>query len=76
MFMTIVALICHAAVSNGVDVCVEKVVVDSSTNDQLTMQSCMMGEPAVVDWLNRTYPGYRIERWRCIPGHYVPSRSI
>lgn len=76
MFMTIVALICHAAAGVPVDLCVEKVVVDSSMTDQLSMQSCMMGEPAVVDWLNANYPGYRLERWRCVPGKYVPSRAI
>lgn len=76
MFMTLVALICHTTTASPVELCIEQLVVDSSMTDQLTMQSCMTAEPAVVDWMNAKYPGYRLERWRCVPGHYVPRQSI
>lgn len=68
MFITIVAVICHL---NG-PLCMEKIVAQGD----LGMQSCMLGEPAVAEWMNKNYPDYRLARWKCIPGKYYPKDAI
>lgn len=69
MFITIAAVLCAA------NLCVEEIVTDSSMHEGLTMQSCMMGQPAVVKWMmeHPVYSkGYRLDRWKCTIGNQKP----
>jgi hypothetical protein len=69
MVITIVAVLCQLGTAS----CREEIVTDSTMDDSLTLQSCMLGQPAVVKWIGEHpvyHTGYRLERWKCIPGKY------
>lgn len=78
MFITIAAVLCHLS-GPAAGACVEEIVTDSNMDDSLTMQSCMIGQPAISHWMT-THPlyhsGWRIERIKCVPGHYEPKGSV
>jgi hypothetical protein len=70
MFITIAVVICKLASPAP---CVDEIVTDSSMDDTLTLQSCMLGQPMIAKWLSEHplyHTGYRVERWRCVPGKY------
>jgi hypothetical protein len=76
MFITIVAVVCRLA-SPGA--CSEQIVTNSDLDPDLSLQSCMIGEAAIVKWMKdnpRFAIGYRLERWKCVPGHYFPKDAI
>jgi hypothetical protein len=83
MQITVVAVMCHtigavAPQSVGTlpdPVCREVIVIQ---ND-MPMQACMLSQPALADWKERSI--YRGEQWRvsrikCVPGDYVPKQHI
>jgi hypothetical protein len=83
MQITVVAVMCHtigavAPQSVGTlpdPVCREVIVIQ---ND-MPMQACMLSQPALADWKERSI--YRGEQWRvsrikCVPGDYVPKQRI
>jgi hypothetical protein len=83
MQITVVAVMCHTigaispqSVGTLRDpVCREVIVIQ---ND-MPMQACMLSQPALADWKERSI--YRGEQWRvsrikCVPGDYVPKERI
>ena len=47
--------------------------------NNMPMQSCMLSQPALAEWKERSI--YRGEQWRvsrikCVPGDYVPKERI
>ena len=82
--ITVVVLMCHSigAVApefvGGImqePACREVIV----TKDIMPMQSCMLSQPALADWKERSiYRGdqWRISRIKCVPGDYVPKARI
>jgi hypothetical protein len=47
--------------------------------DELPMQSCMLSQPALADWKERSI--YRGDQWwisriKCVLGNYVPKERI
>ena len=83
MQITVVAVMCHTigavspqSVGTLPDpVCREVIVIQ---ND-MPMQACMLSQPALADWKERSI--YRGEQWRvsrikCVPGDYVPKQRI
>lgn len=69
MFVTVMAVLCH--LSNP-SLCVTEIVTDTSMDDTLSLQSCMMGQPQVVRWMQE-HPvyskGYTLSRWKCTIGN-------
>lgn len=59
----IIAVICQLAAP---DVCRQQVVTTSDYGN-LTMTGCLVGMPALVDWIKQ-FPGYRLDSWRCSIG--------
>lgn len=72
MLVTLVAVLCNAQ-----SLCLEKVVTNSDQSG-ITMVSCQMhGQIGIADWLaHGPYAGWRLERYKCIAGPYVPKREI
>ncbi len=80
MQITVVAVMCHtldAFITQSVGtlpdlVCREVIVVQ----DDMPMQSCILSQPALADWKERSI--YRGDQWwvsriKCVPGDYVPK---
>jgi hypothetical protein len=68
MLITIVAILCHAAIG-----CREVVVTDSNLSPEVNMMSCQMGEAQIVKWLAESkYADYTLDKWKCVPGPYSP----
>lgn len=70
MFVSVVAVLC----SLSSPACVEEIVTDSAMDESVSFQSCqIMGQIGVSDWMNK-HPIYRsnwrLDRWKCAPGHY------
>lgn len=70
MFTTIVAVLC--TLSSGM--CVEEIVTDSNMDPSVTMHGCQIGGQAgIAKWMGE-HPLYhakwRLDRWKCVPGHY------
>ena len=83
MQMTVVAVMCHtigafvaqSTASLPDPVCREVIVI----KNDMPMQSCMLSQPALADWKERSiYRGeqWRISRIKCVPGDYVPKERI
>jgi hypothetical protein len=83
MQITVVAVMCHtlgAAIAQSVDIlpdplCREVIVV----KDDMPMQACMLSQPALADWKERSI--YRGEQWwiswiKCVPGNYIPKERV
>jgi hypothetical protein len=83
MQITVVAVMCHTigavspqSVGTLPDpVCREVIVIQN----EMPMQACMLSQPALADWKERSI--YRGEQWRvsrikCVPGDYVPKERI
>lgn len=74
MFVTVVAVMCHLLLS-GVEACEETIVTDSAQTEGLTFMDCMAGAQApLAEWksAHHTYAAseWRIDRYRCVAGHY------
>jgi hypothetical protein len=83
MQITVVAVMCHTigalvaeSASTAPDlVCREVIVI----KDDMPMQACMLSQPALADWKERSiYRGdqWRISRIKCVPGDYVPKERV
>jgi hypothetical protein len=83
MQITVVAVMCHtlgAITPQSVDtlpdpVCREVIVI----KDDMPMQSCLLSQPALADWKERSiYRGdsWRISRIKCVPGDYMPKERV
>jgi hypothetical protein len=83
MLITVVAVMCHtlgAITPQSVDtlpdpLCREVIVI----KDELSMQSCMLSQPALADWKELSI--YRGDQWwisrvKCVPGDYVPKERV
>jgi hypothetical protein len=75
MQITVVAVICHMLSPIPEPVCHEEIVV----KDDMSMQMCMLAEPGVAEWKERSI--YRGDQWRilrimCKPGDYEPRDAI
>jgi hypothetical protein len=83
MQITLVAVMCHTigasfpmSVGTLADpVCREVIVV----KEDMPMQSCMLSQPALADWKERSI--YRGDQWwisriKCAPGDYVPRERV
>jgi hypothetical protein len=81
--ITVVAVMCHtlgAITPQAVDtlpdpLCREVIVI----KEDMPMQSCMLSQPALADWKERSI--YRSDQWwisriKCIPGDYVPKERV
>lgn len=72
MFITVAAVLCHLA---NPTLCVEEIVTDSSMDETLTLQSCMIGEDKLVKFMEE-HPiyrkGYTLSRWKCTIGNKPP----
>jgi len=83
MQITVVAVMCHTigafvaeSASTAPDlVCREVIVV----KDDMPMQACMLSQPALAEWKDRSmYRGdqWRISRIKCVHGDYVPKDRV
>jgi hypothetical protein len=83
MQMTVVAVMCHtisATITQSVgtqpdSICREVIVI----KDDMSLQACMLSQPALADWKERSvYRGdqWRISRIKCVPGDYAPKERI
>ena len=83
MQITVVAVMCHtigAFVAESVgtvpDLVCREVIV---TQNEMPMQACMLSQPALAEWKDRSmYRGdqWRISRIKCVPGDYVPKERV
>ena len=76
MFVTVVAVLCHLG-GLAADSCVEEIVTDSNMTPEITFHHCIKGAQApLAKWMDG-HPIYRsnwrIERYKCVPGHYEIS---
>lgn len=84
MFVSVIAVMCHLIPANATiapdgdcsaeEARVEEIVTDSSMDDALTFQGCMIGQAQVAKWKSEhpiyARAGWRIGRVRCVPGRY------
>jgi hypothetical protein len=71
------------------DVCIVDVSVDTLPEpicrevvvikDEMPMQACMLSQPALADWKERSI--YRGDQWlisriKCVPGDYLPKERV
>lgn len=73
MFVTVVAVLCHLG-GPAAGACVEEIVTDSGMDEAVTFQACMIhGQLGVAKWMSE-HPlyraGWRLDRYKCAPGHY------
>ena len=72
MFISVLVTLCHL-VSPGIEGCVEEIITDSTRDETLTMQSCLMGEAYVTKWKlehpTYTSDGWRLAKWGCRIGN-------
>lgn len=64
MLTTVVAILCHISVGY----CVEEIVTEEATQ-----MECVTGAQAgIAQWMAHTKyaEGWRLDRYKCIPGHY------
>ena len=71
MFVTVVAVLCHLT-GPAAGGCVEEIVTDSNMTPEITFQECMKGAQApLAKWMGEVYHvNWRIDRYKCVPGHY------
>ena len=73
MFVTVVAVLCHLG-GPAAGSCVEEIVTDSNMTPDITFQECMKGAQApLAKWMGEHplyHSNWRIERYKCVPGHY------
>jgi hypothetical protein len=90
MFVTVVAVMCKLMVANATlapdrectteEQAVEEIVTDTSMDERVDFQGCMIhGQIGVAEWKSK-HPVYFKDAWRvarikCAPGHYQPRVS-
>lgn len=71
MFITVVAVLCSLKIAGA---CVEEIVTDSTMDDRLTFQGCMVhGQIGIADWMQKHplyHDNWRLDHFKCAPGHY------
>jgi hypothetical protein len=91
MFVTVVAVMCHLVVAKPTiapeadctaeEAKIEEIVTDSSMDDNVDFNSCMIhSQIGLADWKGK-HPIYfksdwRIARVKCVPGHYSPRNAV
>ncbi len=72
MLVTLVAVLC-----NG-QLCLEKVVTNSpSSRESPWRPARCKGQIGIADWLaNGPYHEWKLQRYKCIMGQYVPKHDI
>ena len=70
MLVTLVAILC-----NG-QLCLEKVVTTSEQSG-ITMSACAVhAQIGIAEWLAKgPYHDWKLERYKCVLGNYVPKRQ-
>ena len=73
MFVTVVAVLCRlSAASSGS--CIEEIVTDSNMTPEISMMQCAVGAQApLAKWMGEHpiyHANWRLERFKCVPGHY------
>lgn len=48
--------------------CQDVVVTTSDQAARVTMTSCAIGQRELADWMQRNWPGYRLDGWKCVIG--------
>lgn len=71
MFITIVAILCSLTIQGS---CVEEIVTDSNMDPDVTFQGCQIyGQAGIAKWMSESplyHSKWRLDSWKCIPGHY------
>jgi len=73
VFVTVIAVLCHLS-GPAAGACVEEIVTDSNLDPNATFHQCMtIGQLGVAKWM-ADHPiyrtGWRLDRYKCAPGHY------
>ena len=70
MLVTLVAVLCNS------QLCLEKVVTTSEQSG-ITMTACQVnGQIGIADWLAKgPYHEWRLQKYKCIAGKYVPKNE-
>ena len=73
MFITVVAVLCRLGTAASGN-CVEEIVTDSNMTPEITLTQCAVGAQAeLAKWIGQHpiyHANWRIERYKCVPGHY------
>jgi hypothetical protein len=73
MFVTVVAVLCRLS-GAAAGSCVEEIVTDSNMTPEISMMQCAVGAQApLAKWMGEHpiyHTNWRIERYKCVPGHY------
>jgi len=73
MFVTVVAVLCSLSGASPGN-CVEEIVTDSNMTPELTLMQCAVGAQApLAKWMSEHpiyHANWRLERYKCVPGHY------
>jgi hypothetical protein len=71
MLVTLVAILCNS------QLCLEKVVTNSEQSG-ITMAACEVNaQIGIADWLaNGPYRQWKLERYKCVLGKYVPKHDV
>lgn len=71
MFVTLVAVLCNTLA--GPPLCLEEIVTDTSQSG-ITFQACQLqGQIGIAKWMSESQSyraNWRLERYKCVPGHY------
>ena len=73
MFVTVVAVLCRLG-GAATGACVEEIVTDSNMTPEISFMQCAIGAQApLAKWMDEHplyHANWRIERYKCVPGHY------
>jgi hypothetical protein len=74
MIVAAIAIVCSTLIvsdgkndENSLTDCHE-ILVSSSELGPLSMQECLMGAPALAEWMEREQRGKWLKGWRCVLG--------
>jgi hypothetical protein len=92
MLTTLVAVLCHTLGHASAPACVEEIVTDPNftttagkadapiTMPGMTFVQCQIeGQIAVSKWMAEHpiyHSGWRLDRWKCVPGQYQIGRPV
>jgi hypothetical protein len=68
----ILAVICQISSAEN---CREVQITNSDLQLGLTMTNCLVGMPAIVEWM-KSYPQYRLQSWKCQIGDPVQRDHV